>query len=147
VAGGKLWTDEESKLLKEMLTEDISFEDICKSDKFLDRTPDAIKSQIRRLRSGFAERHLSFVERIEPASEPLTIEKVVKLFSTAFEQICSTNQVEKLSLERFRVIFQAAKDYGPLLAGYEKWDTIEKRIDDLEANLAELQEARKAKES
>jgi hypothetical protein len=48
-------------------------------------------------------------------------------------------QTDKLALERLRIVFQAAKDYGPLLAGYEKWDKIEKKIDELSAAVAELQ--------
>ena len=46
--------------------------------------------------------------------------EVVRLFSGAFEQVCALKEVDKLVLERFRIIFQAAKDYGPLLAHYEK---------------------------
>ena len=53
---------------------------------------------------------------IERAQNVLTIERVVELFSTAFEQICGLREVDKLVLERFRIIFQAAKDYGSLLA-------------------------------
>lgn len=144
---GKPWTDEENKLLLEMVAEDFKLEDILKSEKFPDRTADAIKAQIQRVGTSFGKKNHSFVEKIEPAKDALTIERAVKLFSAAFEEVCSTTEVDKVALERFRIIFQAAKDYGPLLAGYEKWDTIEKRIDDLEATLAELQEARKAKES
>jgi hypothetical protein len=38
------------------------------------------------------------------------MEEVVKFFSTAFEQICGLSVVDKLVLERFRIIFQAAKE-------------------------------------
>jgi hypothetical protein len=58
----------------------------------------------------------SFVQQIEPSPDALSIEEVVKLFNTAFEQICGLREVDKLVLERFRIIFQAAKDYGSLLA-------------------------------
>jgi len=58
----------------------------------------------------------SFVQQIEPSPDALSMEEVVKLFSTAFEQICGLREVDKLVLERFRIIFQAAKDYGSLLA-------------------------------
>jgi len=68
------------------------------------------------------------------------VEEVVKLFSMAFEQICRLREVDKLVLERFRIIFQVAKDYGPLLARYKKWEKIEGQIDELAA-VAELQAA------
>ena len=51
--------------------------------------------------------------------------------------------MKKLSLERFHIIFQAAKDYAPLLAGYEKWD----KIEELSAVVAELQAAKGVKEA
>jgi hypothetical protein len=58
----------------------------------------------------------SFVQQIEPSPDALSMEEVVELFSAAFEQICGLREVDKLVLERFRIIFQAAKDYGSLLA-------------------------------
>ncbi len=147
MVGGKLWTDEENKTLREMVDERFKLEDICKSGKFPDRSAEAIRVQIIRLGMSVEETNFSFVERIEPATDALTIEKVVKLFSTAFERVCSMNGIDKLALERFRIIFQAAKDYAPLLAGYEKWDKIEKRIEELAAAVAELQAAKGAKKA
>ncbi len=142
---GKPWTDEENKLLLDMVTEDFKLEDILNSGKFPDRTPVAICNQMRRIDPSYGGgTNVSFVERIEPASDSLTIEKVVKLFSSAFEQVCSTSKIRKLELERFRIIFQAAKDYAPLLANYEKWDKIEKRIDGLEATLARATSSERA---
>jgi hypothetical protein len=48
------------------------------------------------------------------------MEEVVKLFRTTFGQICALKEVDELMLERFCMVFQAAKDYGPLFAHYEK---------------------------
>ena len=78
----------------------------------------------------------SFVQQIEPAKDAMRMEEGVELFSTAFEQIYGLSVVDKLVLERFRIIFQAAKDYGPLLAHYEKWEKIEKQIEELAAAVA-----------
>jgi len=75
------------------------------------------------------------------------MEEAVKLFSMAFEQVCALKEVDKLVLERFHIIFQAARDYGPLLAHYEKWERIEKRIEELVAAVAELQAAKGAKKA
>jgi hypothetical protein len=55
--------------------------------------------------------------------------------------------VDKLVLERFRIIFQAVKDCGPLLAHYEKWEKIEGRIEELAAAVAELQAAKSMKKA
>jgi hypothetical protein len=75
---------------------------------------------------------------IEPAQNASTIGWVVRLLSAAFEQICALKEVDKLVLERFRIIFHAAKDYGPLLAHYEKWEKIEGQIEELAAAVTEL---------
>jgi hypothetical protein len=75
------------------------------------------------------------------------MEEGVELFSTAFEQICGLREVDKLVLERFRIIFQVAKDYGPLLAHYEKWEKIEGQIEELVAAVAELQAAKSMKKA
>jgi hypothetical protein len=55
--------------------------------------------------------------------------------------------VDKLVLERFRIIFQAVKDCGPLLAHYEKLEKIEGRIEELAAAVAELQAAKSMKKA
>jgi hypothetical protein len=66
------------------------------------------------------------------------MEWIVKLFTAAFELICALKEVDKLVLERFRIIFHAAKDYGSLLAHYEKWEKVEGQIEELAAAVAEL---------
>ena len=40
----------------------------------------------------------SFVQQIEPAKDAMRVEEVVKLFSTAFGQICALKEVDKLVL-------------------------------------------------
>jgi len=40
----------------------------------------------------------SFVQQIEPAKDAMRMEEVVKLFSTAFGQICALKEVDKLVL-------------------------------------------------
>ena len=109
--------------------------------KLSGRTYEAIRKQLR-VESLAAAKVSSPVEPVEPAADVLKIEQVVKLYSTAYNQICQAQNVDKLTLERFRLIFQAAKDYAPLLAGYEKWGKIEKRLDELSASVAQLQAAK-----
>jgi len=89
----------------------------------------------------------AFVQQIEPAKDAMRMEELVKLFSTAFGQICALKEVDKLVLDRFRIIFQAVKDCGPLLAHCEKWEKIEGRIEELAAAVAELQAAKSMKKA
>jgi hypothetical protein len=143
MARGKLWTDEEIRLLEEMAERGMNPKQIYDSGNLPGRTLHSIVKQfyssIVKVKPG------AKVITIEPAQNALTMERVVKLFTTAFEQICELKEIDKFALERFRIVFQAAKDYGPLLAGYEKWDKIEKQIEQLAAAVAELQAAKSAK--
>jgi hypothetical protein len=41
------------------------------------------------------------VHTIEPAQEALSLEEVVGLFSTAFEQICALKEVQRLGINSF----------------------------------------------
>jgi hypothetical protein len=144
VARGKPWTDAELKLLMDMAAKRLSPQEIFDSGKLPSRTLRAIGKQVY---GGTIVRSNpgAIVHTIEPAEDAMSMERVVKLFSTAFEQICGLTEVDKLVLERLRLIFQAAKDYGPLLAGYEKWEKIERQIEELTAAVAELQAAKGAK--
>jgi hypothetical protein len=146
---GKFWTEEENKLLLKMFEEGKSLEEIYDSGSFPERTVDAIRMQIQRLGLNSFVQTIrgSFVQQIEPAKDAMCMEEVVKLFSTAFKHICTLQEVDKFVLERYRIIFQAAKDYGPLLAGYEKWEKIEGQIEELAAAVAELQAAKGAKKA
>jgi hypothetical protein len=141
MARGKPWTDTELKLLADMAAQGFNPQQISDSGKFPERTYNAIKKQM--LVFGLvATRQKSIVATIQPAPDVLNMEEVVRLFSTAFNQICTLQEVDKLVLERFRIIFHAARDYGPLLAGYERWEKIEAQIEKLAAAVAELQAAK-----
>ncbi|MCL6579826.1 MAG: hypothetical protein K6T73_10710 [Candidatus Bathyarchaeota archaeon] len=144
MARGKPWTDEEIKVLRELAEQGLSAQEIYESGKLPDRTYEAIRKQLN-LGSIVATKQTAIVETIEPAKDALSMEQVVKLFSTAFKQICELQQVDKLTLERFRIIFQAAKDYGPLLSSFQRWEKIEKQIEELAAAVEELQAAKGAK--
>jgi hypothetical protein len=143
-ARGKPWTDAELKLLMDMAVQGFNPQQIYDSGKFPERTYNAIKKQMLVLRL-VATRQKSIVATIQPSQKTLSMEEVVRLFSRAFKQICGLSVVDKLVLERFRIIFQAARDYGPLLAHYEKWEKIERQIEELAAAVAELQATKGAK--
>jgi len=142
---GKPWTDAENQTLLEMVSEGLTPREIFESGKFPDRTQDSIRTQIQRLGgSSFVQtKHTAIVQTIEPDQNTLTMEDIVKHFTSAFKQICALQEVDKLTLERFRIIFQATKDYPTLLKTYEKWEEIEKRIEQLAADVEMLKEMKK----
>jgi len=138
MARGKPWTEEELQVLQQMAAQGLNPQQIYESGKLPGRTYEAIRKQVK-LGSIVSTNRTAIVETIKPAKNALSMDEVVKRFTTAFKQICSLQETDKLALERFRIIFQAAKDYGPLLASYEKWEKIEKKIEELSAAVAELQ--------
>lgn len=147
MARGKPWTHDEISLLMNMAAQGMSPQQIYDSGKLPGRTFRAIAKELHSYGTIVRTSPAAIVSTIEAAPDALTMEKVVKLFSTAFMNICSSKEVNKLVLERFRIIFQAAKDYGPLLASYEKWEKIEKQIGELEAAVGELQAAKEPRKT
>jgi len=139
MARGKPWTEEETKLLLELAEQGLSPQEIYDSGKLPNRTFQSIKKQMNTFSSIVTTKPTRIVTTILPAKHELSMDEVVKRFTTAFKQICETKEVDKLTLERFRIIFQAAKDYGPLLKFYENWEVMEQRVAKIEELLAELQ--------
>jgi len=94
MARGKPWTDAENRLLLEMAEEGLNPQQIYDSGRLPERTYEAINKQLERRRL-VVSRQKTFVETIEPSVDALSMEKVVKLFSTAFEQIYGLSVVEQ----------------------------------------------------
>ena len=138
MVGKTHWTNEENDLLLNMIAQDLSPQAIFDSGRFPNRTVDALRMQVLRLTSNVKD-IVHVVQPVKSAENALSIEEAIKRFSTAFKQLCELEEIDKFTLERFRLIFQSARDYAPLLAGYEKWDKIEKKIEELSAAVAEIQ--------
>jgi hypothetical protein len=147
MARGKRWTEEENDLLVEMANQGMSPQQIYDSGKLPGRTIWAIRKQIKGISSIVQTKRTGIVQTIEQAPDALSMDEVVKLFSTAFKQVCKLKEVDKLQLERFRIIFQAAKDYGPLLSRYEKWEELEQRVEKIEKLLEEIKNQRAEQKS
>lgn len=137
MAGGKRWTQKENKLLAEMVEAGMSVEDIVRSGRLLGRTAKAIIHQIRRLGS-FGTRRKSLFGAQVGGVDIISLEEVLKRFSDAFQQVCEAQELSKLELGRYRMIFVAAKDYGPLLAHYEGVSRVEEEVAELRKMVEEV---------
>ena len=136
MGGGRRWTREEIALLKEMIEKGMNADDIVKSGKLPGRAYEAIKIQIRR--HGFVTQNgKTDVTQIRPV-DVIGLEEVLKRFTDAFRNICDVKELSKLELDRFRIIFSAAKDYAPLLTQYERLKTVEEEIADLKRIVEEV---------
>jgi hypothetical protein len=80
---GKPWADEENSLLLDMVAEELSPQAIFDPGRFPDRTVDAVRMQVQRLGTYVQTTRKTFVQTIEPAKDALSMEEVVKPFSTA----------------------------------------------------------------
>ncbi len=136
MARGRRWTREEDRLLEDMVKRGLSVEEIVRSGRFPDRTFEAIRMQVGRL-SFVRRRQKIFVEQIAPV-DVLSLEDVLRRFSCAFRRICDADEVSKLELERFRIVFSAAKDYGPILAGFERLKQVDEEIKNLRKMVEEV---------
>jgi hypothetical protein len=136
VPRGPRWTRQENKQLRELAEKNITAEAIFQSGKFPSRTLNAIRMQIKRL-AIVQQKKKTIVEQIRPV-DILTLEEVLKRFSNAFQQICKSQEPSKLELERYRIIFAAAKNYGPLLANYERLSEVEEEIAELRKMVEEI---------
>ena len=93
MARGEPWTEQEISLLEEMAESGMNPQQIYDSGKLPGRTLHSIVKQF--YGSISIVKPSAKVITIEPAQNALTMEKVVKLFSTTFEQIYGLSVVEQ----------------------------------------------------
>jgi hypothetical protein len=99
-ARGKPWTDAELKLLMDMAAQGFNPQQIFDSGKLPGRTLRAIGKQA--YCSIVRTFPTAIVHTIEPASDALSMEEVVRLFSRAFKQICGARfNIQLLGSEKY----------------------------------------------
>ena len=87
--GGTRWVEEENRILRELIEQGLGAQLIYASGKLPGRTYEAIRKQVN-IEALIIAKTTASVESVEPAADALTMEKVVKLYSTAYDQICRT---------------------------------------------------------
>jgi hypothetical protein len=146
MARGKPWTDEENRLLLEMAKHGLSIQEIYDSGRFPDRTFRAIQEQLQRLGGGAnlsAQRKFQLSAQISEA-EIVELETVVRRFVDAFNKICSLEQCSKEDLERFRIIFSAARVYFDLYFKLQGFEEVKARVERVEKLVGQLAAEKKA---
>jgi len=147
VARGKRWTDAENRLLLEMIGEGMSVQQIYDSGKFPNRSFNALQHQFKQLRklgSDYAgKKKTSFAGKIGEA-EIVELESVVKRFVDAFNKICDLEEGSKEELERFRIIFSAARLYFDLYFKLQGFEEVKARVERVEKLVEQLAAEKKA---
>jgi hypothetical protein len=93
MARGEPWTEQEISLLEEMAESGMNPQQIYDSGKLPGRTLHSIVKQFYGNIS--IVKQTAKVITIELAQNPLSMERVIRLFSTASEQICGLSVVEQ----------------------------------------------------
>jgi hypothetical protein len=72
----------------------------------------------------------------------LTHEEALKLLAGALQTLRKSG-LEKLELQRLRILVDAAQTYDSVLEKFERWVEIENRLVEMEKKIQELQTAQK----
>jgi len=138
---GPRWTDAENQTLQKMMEQGMSAEGILKAGIFPNRTFRSIKTQMERL-SFAAQKKKTFVPQIREA-EIIDLETIVRRFVDAFNKVCDLKEARKEVLERYRIIFSAARTYFDLYFRLEEFSEVKSRVERLEATVAQLEAEKK----
>jgi hypothetical protein len=144
MARGRRWTEAENRLLLEMAKQGMSVQEIYDSGKFPNRTFRAIQQQLQKLGADYGtNKKFSFSTKISEA-EIVELETVVKRFVDAFNKICDLTKYNKQDLERFRIIFSAARVYFDLYFKLQSFEEVKARVERVEKLVEQLATEKKA---
>lgn len=144
---GKRWTETENKLLQEMAQQNMTTQQIVDSGKFPSRTFIAIQNQLKRFSSPLTSQKKIFSTGQISEAEIVGLESVVKRFVDAFNKICDLTECSKEDLERFRIIFAAARVYFDIYFKLQSFEEVEARVERVEKLLEQLATEKKTEAS
>ncbi len=140
---GKKWTDLENELLAQMTRQGMTVRQIYESGKFPNRSFQALDKQLERLGVDLSrQKKFSLSGQIREA-EIIDLETIVRRFVDAFNKICGVKECSKEDLNRFRVIFSAARMYFDLYFKLEEFSEVKSRLERLERLVAQLANEKK----
>ena len=110
--------------------------------KELDRKPSAIEKKLKRMGVvvGKNRRQKTTTTAIK-SKGLLTHEQALKVLAGALELLRKSG-VDKLELQRLRILVDAVHTYDSVLEKFERWTEIESRLLEMDKKIAELQKAK-----
>jgi hypothetical protein len=127
-----------------MTEQGMGIQEIYESGKFPNRTFRAIQNQLQRLGAGLsAQKKFQMSAQIREA-EIVELETVVRRFVDAFNKICDLTECSKEELERFRIIFSAARVYFDLYFKLQSFEEVKARVERVEKLVEQLAAEKKA---
>lgn len=139
----KRWTEEENKLLQEMVQQGMTVQQIFDSGKFPSRTFMAIQNQLKGSSAHSTSQIKILLTSQISEAEIVGLESIVKRFVDAFNKICDLTECSKEDLERFRIIFAAARVYFDIYFKLQKFEEVEARVGRVEKLVEQLATAKK----
>jgi len=135
---GSRWTEVDNQLLLEMVKKGLNVQQIYNSGKFPNRTFRAIETQLQRLGVDLCTQTKNSLSTQIREIEIIDLETVAKRFVDAFNKVCDLKTCSKDDLERFRIIFSAARVYFDLYFKLEEFSEVKNRVERLETLVAQL---------
>lgn len=138
---GKPWSRSEEKRLKEMVQKGASIEILTEA---FNLTPDAIRKKIERIGLKVVvqkPQKRRTTTSVLPA-DIITHEQALSILASALEHLKQPG-LDKLELQRLRILVDAVQTYDSVLEKFEGWVEIENRLVEMDKKIAELQKVQK----
>jgi len=138
---GKPWSHNQEKRLREMVTEGANIVDMAKA---FNCRPDAIRKKLDRLGLKVVVQKSQKTRTTTSTLLPkdiITHEQALQILASALEQLKQPG-LDKLELQRLRILVDAVQTYDSVLEKFERWVEIEARLLEMDEKIAELKKAK-----
>lgn len=134
---GKPWCRSEEKRLKEMVQKGANIEILTQAFNI---SPDAIRKKIERigLKVVLQKPQKRWTTTSVLPADIITHEQALRILSSALEHLKQPG-LDKLELQRLRILVDAVQTYDSVLEKFEGWVEIENRLVEMDKKIAELQ--------
>jgi aspartate aminotransferase-like enzyme len=139
---GKPWSRSEEKRLTDMVEKGNSIEGLAKA---FNLKADAIRMKLNRIGLKVvvqkSQKHRTTTSTLLP-DDIITHEQGLRILVAALEQLKQSG-LDKLELQRLRILVDAVEAYDSVLEKFEGWVEIENRLVEMDKKIAELQKVQK----
>jgi aspartate aminotransferase-like enzyme len=139
---GKPWTRLEERNLREMIEKGANIEGLAEA---FNREPDAIRMKLNRMGLKVvvqkSQKHRTTTSTVLPKSI-ITHEKALRILAGALHDLKKPG-LDKLELQRLRILVDAVEAYDSVLEKFEGWVEIENRLVEMDKKIGELQKIQK----
>jgi len=143
---GKPWSREQEQRLREMVEKGADVADMARE---FNLKPDAIRKKLDRLGLKVVVQKKLQKSRTTTSTtltllpkDIITHEQALRILAGALDVLKQTG-LEKLDLQRLRILVDAVQAYDSVLEKFERWVEIESRLAEMDKKITELQKIQK----